>query len=100
MTAELRTVRPSFSTTGAGLDLSLDSVLQPPGWMLDGLCAQTDPDTFFPDKGGTTAPAKTVCGNCPVKAECLAYALERDEQFGIWGGLSVRQRRKLLRGAA
>lgn len=69
-------------------------------WMRDGLCAQTDPEAFYPEKGGTTASAKAVCQVCPVQAECLAYALARDERFGVWGGTSERERRQLRRRAA
>lgn len=60
--------------------------IQPPDWMLDGLCAQVDTDIFFPEKGGTTAPGKQVCRLCPVTAECLDFALANNERFGIWGG--------------
>jgi WhiB family transcriptional regulator, redox-sensing transcriptional regulator len=66
-------------------------------WMADGLCAQTDPDAFFPDRGESPRPAKSVCAACPVRAECAAYALERGERFGIWGGLSERERRAIRR---
>jgi WhiB family transcriptional regulator, redox-sensing transcriptional regulator len=69
-------------------------------WMRDGLCAQTDPDAFFPGKGEPTGPAKAVCLACPVRTECLAYALDRDERFGVWGGTSPRERRALLRRTA
>ena len=61
------------------------------------LCAETDPDEFFPDKGSNPRAAKRVCGSCEVRAECLAYALEHGERFGIWGGLSERERRRLTR---
>src|SRR5690606_12119263 len=61
------------------------------------LCAQTDPEAFFPEKGGSTREAKKVCVSCEVRAECLEYALENDERFGIWGGLSEHERRKLKR---
>lgn len=63
-----------------------------------GLCAQTDPELFFPEKGGSTREAKRICGRCGVKAECLEYALAHDERFGIWGGLSERERRRLRPG--
>ena len=63
------------------------------------LCAQTDPEAFFPEKGGSTREAKRVCRGCEVRAECLEYALEHDERFGIWGGLSERERRRLKREA-
>lgn len=68
-------------------------------WQAEALCAQTDPEAFFPEKGGSTREAKRVCLNCTVRAECLAYALAHDERFGIWGGLSERERRKLKRTA-
>jgi WhiB family transcriptional regulator, redox-sensing transcriptional regulator len=68
-------------------------------WQDSALCAQTDPEAFFPEKGGSTREAKKVCRTCEVRAECLEYALEHDERFGIWGGLSERERRRLKRGA-
>ncbi len=66
-------------------------------WQADALCAQTDPEAFFPEKGGSTRDAKRICTGCDVKAECLEYALQNDERFGIWGGLSERERRRLRR---
>ncbi len=70
------------------------------GWKDQALCAQTDPEAFFPDKGGSTREAKRVCRSCEVRAECLEYALEHDERFGIWGGMSERERRRLKRQAS
>jgi WhiB family redox-sensing transcriptional regulator len=64
-------------------------------WRLDALCAETDPEAFFPEKGGSTREAKRVCTGCEVRAECLEFALASDERFGIWGGLSERERRRL-----
>lgn len=72
-------------------------------WADDGLCNQTDPEAFFPDKGGSTREAKAICnGNptngtpaCPAREQCLTYAIDHDERFGIWGGLSERERRRL-----
>ena len=64
-------------------------------WQERALCAQTDPESFFPEKGGSTREAKKVCTGCEVRAECLEYALAHDERFGIWGGLSERERRRL-----
>ena len=69
------------------------------GWQDRALCAQTDPEAFFPEKGGSTREAKRVCRSCEVRAECLEYALEHDERFGIWGGMSERERRRLKRQA-
>jgi len=70
------------------------------GWQDRALCAQTDPEAFFPDKGGSTREAKQVCRSCEVRAECLEYALEHDERFGVWGGMSERERRRLKRQAS
>jgi len=79
-----------------GVDLLGDA----PEWQERALCSQTDPEAFFPEKGGSTREAKRICGRCDVKAECLEYALGHDERFGIWGGLSERERRKLKRRVA
>ena len=69
-------------------------------WASEAKCLQADPDTFFPEKGGSTREAKRICAECPVRSECLEHALEHDEKFGIWGGLSERERRKLKRLAS
>jgi WhiB family redox-sensing transcriptional regulator len=68
-------------------------------WQERALCAETDPEAFFPEKGGSTREAKKICTGCEVKAECLEFALANDERFGIWGGLSERERRRLRRRA-
>jgi WhiB family transcriptional regulator, redox-sensing transcriptional regulator len=68
-------------------------------WQERALCAQTDPEAFFPEKGGSTREAKRVCLSCDVRGECLEYALANDERFGIWGGLSERERRRLKKQA-
>ena len=67
-------------------------------WQDRALCAQTDPEAFFPEKGGSTREAKKICLGCEVRHECLDYALAHDARFGIWGGLSARERRRLKRG--
>lgn len=74
-----------------------DLLDNPLAWQSDSLCAQTDPEAFFPEKGGSTRDAKKICTTCEVKAQCLEYALQNDERFGIWGGLSERERRRLRR---
>jgi WhiB family redox-sensing transcriptional regulator len=68
-------------------------------WQERALCAQTDPEAFFPEKGGSTREAKKICGGCEVRTECLEYALAHDERFGIWGGLSERERRRIRKQA-
>ncbi|MCY0904936.1 WhiB family transcriptional regulator [Arthrobacter sp. H14-L1] len=87
---------PSRGTGFGDTDFSDDGEL---GWQTDALCAQTDPEAFFPEKGGSTRDAKKVCGSCNVQAQCLEYALANDERFGIWGGLSERERRRLRKRA-
>jgi len=72
--------------------------LEQTDWMRAGLCAQTDPEVFYPAVGENATDAKTVCAACPVRAECLAYALEQGERHGVWGGYSERDRRALRRG--
>jgi WhiB family transcriptional regulator, redox-sensing transcriptional regulator len=69
-------------------------------WQDFALCAETDPDAFFPEKGGSTREAKRTCRSCEVRAECLEYALETDQRFGIWGGFSERERRRLKRASS
>ena len=75
------------------------NIEKPPEWMADGLCAQVDPELWFPEKGGSTREAKAVCGRCEVRPECLAYALAHDDRFGVWGGVAERDRRRMTRAA-
>ncbi len=65
-------------------------------WMDDAVCAQVDPELFFPEKNGNSAPARRLCGTCPIAGECLEYALTNREPHGVWGGLTPFERRKLL----
>jgi len=69
-------------------------------WMLEAKCLDADPEAFFPEKGGSTREAKRICATCPVRSECLDHALANDERFGIWGGLSERERRRAKRLSA
>jgi WhiB family redox-sensing transcriptional regulator len=64
-------------------------------WMDGAVCAQTDPEAFYPDKGGSTSAAKRTCLSCDVRTECLQYAITNNERFGVWGGKSERERRKM-----
>ena len=74
------------------------NITKPPGWMADGLCAQVDPELFYPESGAPNRDAKRICAGCEVRAECLAYALAHRERFGVWGGTTERERRRLRRG--
>jgi len=79
---------------------AVDLLGDAPPWQERALCSQTDPEAFFPEKGGSTRSAKRICGRCDVQADCLDYALDHDEKFGIWGGLSAPERRQLKRRVA
>lgn len=68
-------------------------------WSADALCSQVDPDLFFPERGASLKDAKAICAKCPVRDTCLSEALEGEERFGVWGGLSEYERRKLRRNA-
>jgi WhiB family redox-sensing transcriptional regulator len=63
-------------------------------------CLGVDPDLFFPERGASTREAKEVCRGCVVREDCLEYALVNGEKFGIWGGMSERERRRLRRQRA
>lgn len=65
----------------------------PPAWYVDALCARVDPELFFPE-GTHGREAKKVCAACPVRDQCLGYAIDNHEQEGIWGGLSPSGRRR------
>lgn len=61
------------------------------------VCGQVDPELWFPKKGGSTVEPKRICGGCPVREDCLTWALDNRVEWGVWGGLSNRERRKVLR---
>lgn len=69
----------------------------PPAWVTDAVCAQVDPELFFPELGQNCQDAKRLCASCPVQPECLAYALANRELYGIWGGTSTKERVVLRR---
>lgn len=66
-------------------------------WQEQALCAQTGSDFFFPEPGSSVSEAKRICGLCEMRSTCLAYALNHDERFGVWGGLSEKERLSLRR---
>jgi len=71
-----------------------------PDWRALALCAETDPEAFFPEKGGSSAAARAVCQRCPVTGDCLRWALDHNIQFGVWGGLTDRARRRMRRSTS
>lgn len=83
-----------FSPGAAGPLFSPDEDLS---WQDLALCAEVDPELWFPEKGGGTRKPKRICRMCEVRTECLEYALETGQRFGIWGGLSPQERLPFLR---
>ncbi len=66
-------------------------------WMAQGNCNNHPPETFFPSDGVGVEVAKEICADCPVKEQCLEYALDHRVDHGVWGGASERQRRRILK---
>lgn len=66
-------------------------------WRQKGNCSGVDPEVFFPGTGESTRLAKEICVGCTVVDDCLEYALANKEKFGVWGGTSERQRRRIVR---
>ena len=81
------------------IDGQTEAQVSPAGdeWRERALCAEVDPELWFPESGEPNLAAKLICGRCEVRAQCLAFALESNEQYGVWGGLSLRERRWLRR---
>ncbi|NGN63873.1 WhiB family transcriptional regulator [Streptomyces sp. A7024] len=77
-------------------------LLAPDPGLSGAACAEVDPELFFPEPGDWRSShlAKGICAVCPVKDLCLAGALERNEHFGIFGGLSPKERDELRRSGA
>lgn len=69
-------------------------------WQEKANCMGVDPDLFFPERGASTREAKEVCRGCVVQLDCLEFALVNGEKFGIWGGMSERERRRIRRARA
>ena len=66
-------------------------------WQSRANCMGVDPDLFFPERGSSTREAKEVCRGCVVRDDCLEFAIANGEKFGIWGGMSERERRRVRR---
>lgn len=92
-----------FSAHGTILAMHFDTTIPPrtpvPVWHAQALCAQTGADFFFPEPGSSVREAKRICGMCEMRSACLEYALDNDERFGVWGGLSEKERLELRRAS-
>jgi len=80
--------------------LNLNGGHERQAWQEQANCLGVDPDLFFPERGASTREAKEVCRGCVVQEDCLEFALANGEKFGIWGGLSERERRRIRRARA
>ena len=69
-------------------------------WQEFSNCLGVDPDLFFPERGASTREAKDVCRGCVVREDCLEFGLQKGAIFGIWGGMSERERRRIRRQRA
>jgi WhiB family transcriptional regulator, redox-sensing transcriptional regulator len=74
-----------------------ERVMNTTTWRQLGRCRGIDPDIFYPDSDEGAAEAKEICALCPVRETCLEYALTVREKNGVWGGLTERERRRVLR---
>jgi WhiB family redox-sensing transcriptional regulator len=104
--AETRRARPTTQAAGPPTNTKVPMRVTEPAeayveiaasgaasWLAGALCAQTDPEAFFPEKGESALAALAVCRRCEVRAECLAWALEHHQRFGVWGGVTESDRR-------
>jgi WhiB family redox-sensing transcriptional regulator len=89
-----------FAAAGTLPVMHIDTITPPElAWQQEALCAQTGAEFFFPEPGSSVREAKRICGLCPIRTACLEYALDHDERFGVWGGLSEKERLELRKAA-
>ena len=96
---------PGILATGMCRPINYTAILEglpkPPQWMNNASCAQVGGDIWHPEQGGRVAPeAKRICASCPVREQCLEYALEMGDDYGVYAGTSAGERRKLRRARA
>jgi WhiB family transcriptional regulator, redox-sensing transcriptional regulator len=72
-----------------------DGLAKDYSWQVDSSCRGVDPEIFFPTTDEEASAAIAICETCPVRLHCLAFALERNERYGVWGGLAEKERQKL-----
>jgi WhiB family redox-sensing transcriptional regulator len=88
---------PTMATDGDNPTVEISDVQ---GWRKSALCRQADPELWFPEPGEDDRAAKLICGWCPVRSVCLAWAMDTNEPYGIAGGLTPEERRRARRAAA
>jgi WhiB family redox-sensing transcriptional regulator len=83
----------AYDDAVASLTARFERLLERPAWHDAGACRTVTEVDFFPRRGASTAAARATCAGCPVRVDCAAYGLEREE-LGIWGGTTERQRQR------
>ncbi|MGO1228089.1 WhiB family transcriptional regulator [Brachybacterium sp. AOP42-C2-15] len=78
------------------MTIAATPITEDSSWATRGACVSMDPDGFFV-QGAEQHAVKLACGACPVRTECLADALDNRVDFGVWGGMTERERRRMLR---
>jgi WhiB family redox-sensing transcriptional regulator len=93
----LGAAQQAHPANGADANVDLGDAKQ--RWREDAQCRGLDLRLFFPenDEGPEAEDARSVCAECPVVADCLAYALSAKESYGVWGGTTPRERRLIRR---
>lgn len=66
-------------------------------WAAKAMCKGTDPDKFFPERGGSTREARQICRSCPVCDECREFAVKKNEKYGVWGDTVEKERRAIIK---
>ena len=84
-----------MSANNLAYDKGAAAALLGTDWTRAAACRGLDPEMFYADRGGSVTEAKAICARCPVREACLEYALAAGEKWGVWGGLSERQRRRI-----
>ena len=99
---EMSAVAPGHEPPAAvgGIRMGRKHLMLDTSWQEFANCLGVDPDLFFPERGASTREAKEVCRGCVVRPDCLEFALANGEKFGIWGGMSERERRRIRRQRA
>jgi WhiB family redox-sensing transcriptional regulator len=88
----------SFTNEEQDVSFVGESIIKPEPWVADAACAEVPPDIFFPETSSTlTGVAQRICAVCTVADECLGFALRNNEEFGVWGGLSAQELKRLRR---
>lgn len=100
MAKRIRTTNLEWSVGAAGPLLRLAADHDDTHWRDFARCQESDPDLFFPEIGDKAREAVAICAGCPVRNQCLNYAITHNERFGIWGGLSRHERQRWKRRAA